>query len=90
MLIRICTSTSELGIIRLTPGHIKIQLSSLRAPVPVHFKFDKCLEGANSAVVPAVLQSRSRWSGNFLPEPKFFWPSSGAGYVNSYNMLQKP
>jgi hypothetical protein len=24
------------------------------------------------------------------PEPKFFWSGSGAGYVNSYNMLQKP
>jgi hypothetical protein len=43
-----------------------------------------------------VLQSRScsRWSSNFLLElePKFFWPGSGsgAGYVNSYKMLQNP
>jgi hypothetical protein len=40
------------------------------------------------------LRSRSRRSGNFLLEPelKFFWPGSGsgAGYVNSYKMLQKP
>jgi hypothetical protein len=41
-----------------------------------------------------VLRSRrwSRWSSNFLlePEPKFFWPGCGAGYVNSSKMLQKP
>jgi hypothetical protein len=44
-----------------------------------------------SAVLWNLSWSRSWWSSNFLlelePEPKFFWPSSGAGYVNFYKMF---